>query len=60
MEEGKVIQISEADYKEAVHKAIDEQMKDEKLEGMAKLFIPLVGSLFANIVAKYLFNKEEN
>lgn len=52
--------ITEEEFKKAYDLVLDEMMNDEKLKGINKLFVPLLGSIFADKMKVILFdNKEE-
>ena len=52
--------ISREEFDIAVKKVIEEMMKDEELEGMAKLMIPLIVSMFSSKVISILFKESED
>lgn len=56
--EEKKITITEDDFKKATMEVMEEMMKDEKLDGMGKLLIPLTGAMFAKEVANKLFKED--
>ena len=56
--EEKKITITEDDFKKATMEVMEEMMKDEKLDDMAKLLIPLTGAMFAKEVANKLFKED--
>lgn len=56
--EEKKITITEDDFKKATMEVMDEMTKDEKLDGMGKLLIPLTGAMFAKEVANKLFKED--
>lgn len=53
--------ITEEQFDKAVKDAMEAFMNDEELKGMAKLMVPLTGTLFAGKMREFLFgeNKEE-
>jgi hypothetical protein len=53
--------ISVQEFDVAVKKVVEDMMADTKLEGMAKLTVPLIGTMFASNMEKVLFadTKEE-
>ena len=53
--------ITEEQFDKAVEDAMEAFIDDEKLEGTAKLMVPLTGAMFANKMKEFLFgeNKEE-
>ena len=50
--------ISELEFDGAMQQVTKEMVEDPKLEGIAKLMIPLTGSMFADKMKKILFPKE--
>lgn len=54
------ILINKAEFEAAAEKVMDDMIKNPKLEGMAKLLIPMTGHMFADEMKKILFpeNKE--
>ena len=53
--------ITKEEFDNAVKQVMEELVKDEELEGMAKLMIPMTGAMFASKMKTILFkdNKEE-
>lgn len=56
--EEKRITITKDDFDKATMEVVEEMTKNEKLDGMAKLLIPLTGAMFAKDVAKKLFKED--
>ena len=56
--EEKRITITKDDFKKATMEVMDELMKNENLDGMGKLFIPLTGVMFTEEVANKLFKED--
>lgn len=50
--------ISKIEFDSAVHQVTEKMISDPKLEGMAKLMVPLTGSMFADEMKKILFPEE--
>ena len=55
----KVITISEADYEKAKEAVIREMLDDERLNGVAKLLMPLTGIVFIEKMRTRLFEDKE-
>lgn len=51
--------INRAEFKEAVKEVMEKQINDPEIEGMAKVFIPMTGSIFASEMEKILFGKKK-
>lgn len=56
--EKKRITITKDDFDKATMEVVEEMTKNEKLDGMAKLLIPLTGAMFAKDVANKLFKED--
>lgn len=56
--EEKRITITKDDFKKATTEVMDELMKNENLDGMGKLLIPLTGVMFTEEVANKLFKED--
>ena len=54
------IKITEDEFDEAVYKVLEKMVYDPDIEGMSKLFVPLIGAKFARMVKEVLFCEEEN
>lgn len=53
--------ITKKQFEDAYNQVAEEMMNDDKLQGMNKLIVPLLGSRLADKMKKILFdNKEEN
>lgn len=55
----KTITITETEYKAIVEDIVMEMLNDEQLNGVGKLFIPLIGITFATAVSRRLFEDKE-
>lgn len=53
------ILINEAEFDAAKDKVVDDMMNDPKLEGMAKLLIPMTGITFAAKMKEILFHENK-
>lgn len=51
--------ITREDFKEAIVRAMENIINDDKVEGMAKFAIPLAGNMFAREMETILFGEEE-
>ena len=50
--------ITEAEFDAAVKQVMEELISNPKIEGMAKLMIPMTGHMFTDDMKKILFPKE--
>ena len=56
------VMINEAEFDAAREKVMEELMNDPKIDGMAKLLVPMTGVMFATKMKEILFpekNKED-
>lgn len=51
--------VTAEEFDKAVAKAMDEIADEPKLEGAAKLLVPLIGMVFSHSVRKILFGEEK-
>lgn len=51
--------VTAEEFEDAIKQATEEIIKDPEIEGIAKLFIPLVGTAFTRHVRKILFGEEK-
>ena len=51
--------ISAEEFDAAVEKVIADMLKDEHIEGMSRLVIPLTGTLFASKMRTVLFGEDK-
>lgn len=50
--------ISREEFRHAMHEAAEKLIVDPKIEGLAKMMIPLMGTTFACTMEEILFGKE--
>lgn len=50
--------ISREEFRHATHEAAEKLIADPKIEGFAKMMIPLMGTVFACTMEEILFGKE--
>lgn len=53
-------EITTAEFDDVVQAVTKETMSDPNLEGMSKLIVPLVGTIFASKMRKILFDENKN
>jgi hypothetical protein len=52
--------ISKEEFDEAVKTVMEEMVKDPDIDGMAKIMLPLSGTLFASKMSNILFKESED
>lgn len=56
---GTAVMIDRDGFDRIVTEVIDQQMRDPRLEGIAKLMVPMIGAAFASDIRKKLFGDDQ-